>query len=80
MPDRGFRIIIGYSTGVRDERPEKEHNMAPLNCVPVCAFLSTLLHFEVSVDIGRQVLLVEQEVVSHNVEGQAGAPVGSRVI
>lgn len=54
--------------------------MGPLNCVSVCAFLSTLLHFEVSVDIGRQVLLVEQEVVSHDVECQAGAPVGSRVI
>ncbi len=47
-------------------------------CVRVSA--SAVLHSEVSVDITRQGLSVEQEVVADNVECQAGAPVGSRAI
>lgn len=46
----------------------------------VCVSVSTILHSEVSVDITGQVFSVEQEVVADNVECQAGAPVGSRVI
>lgn len=49
------------------------------NCM-IWDLKNCLLHFEVSVDIGRQVCLVKQEVVSHDVECQAASPVGSRVI
>lgn len=38
------------------------------------------LHSKVTVYVVRQVLSVEQEVVADNVESQAGAPVGKRMI
>lgn len=49
-------------------------------CLCVCVSVSTILHSEVSVDIAGQVFFVEQEVVTNDVEGQAGAPVGGWVI
>lgn len=59
------------------ERTSKSH---PRSVSCVCVSVSTSLHSEVSVDITGQVLSVKQEVVTNNIECQAGTPVGSWVI